>query len=160
LLHLEIDSSSIEGLGSYHTEGIDLHNLRREWELFYRQERGDPLVEEITRRHKASNRKGAVMSFDSTIVLSLHHIKNLPQGVKVIYLFGERQFCIDSFLQREEKLRRGYGLTTWEPCNSSIYAALMDPTLQPHIVNVFNQDGTRKTTTMIYDQIMSNTHGV
>ena len=159
-LHLEVDTYSIEGLGSYNNEGIDIHNLRREWELFYTQKTGKPLVKEITRRSKRVKREGAILSFPSTVVLSLTHIKIMPQGVKVIYLFSERQFCINSFLQREKELGRGLGLMTWEPFNSSIYAALMDPTLQPHVVNVFNQDGTRKTTTMIYDQIMANIRGV
>ena len=160
LLHLEVDQFSIEGLGSHDKRGIDIHNLKWEWILFYRIKRGKPLVKEIIRRYERAKREGAILSFPSTIILSSTRIRALPQGVKVIYLFGERQFCANSFLHRERGLRRAIGLRDWEHYNNSIYAALEDPALRPYAVDVFNQDGTHKAPATIYDQIMKDIYGV
>lgn len=160
LLHLEADQYSIEGLRSYDKRGIDIHKLRWEWTLFYKLKQGQPLVKEIARRYERAGKGGAILSFASTIVLSSAHIRALPQGVKVIYLFGERQFCADSFLRREKELSRGIGLRDWEHYNHSMFTALNEPTLRRHAVDVFNQDGTHKAPALIYDQIVKKIHGV
>lgn len=154
-LHLEIDQFSIQGIDSYDIEGTEFHDLRLEWDIFRKLKLAKPLIKKIIRKYEEAGKAGAILSFPSTIVLSLAHIKRLAREVEVIYLFGEQEFCINSFLQREDRLKRGLGLSTWQGANRSMYLALSDPRLQLYAVNVFNEDGTYKPATTISDHISS-----
>src|SRR5215831_3595025 len=89
-LHLEIDQFPAG-------DGIDIHQLRYEWELFYRQKNSRPLVQALRQRVTSANKANCILTFPSGLVLSPEHIKSCEPSIQVCYFYGSAAHCINAF---------------------------------------------------------------
>jgi hypothetical protein len=137
-LHLEIDQ--------YPNDGIDLHDLRQQWDLFYGSRKPDDLVMEIRKRSMRIRTENCVLSFPSGVVLSPGHIAAAERAfIRVAYLYGSAAHCINAFLERERKSGRNLGLDHWLANNTASYLMMSDPAFQPYRTHVFNFQGKRRS---------------
>ena len=115
-----------------------LEGLRSLWDEF--MERNDPaaLAAEIRRRILSSRRKGAVVSFPSTIVFSVEQIQAASRhGLCIAVLHGTRADCLASFLRREHELNRGLGEAHWIQHNKDSHALFGAPPYAPRLIPAF-----------------------
>src|ERR1700682_877827 len=87
-LHLEIDRYR-EG------DGIDLNNLRREWNEFYLHRNAECFGGVLRKRIEANSRSQSALTFPGDLVLSPDHmIAAHSAGIRTIYLYGSAAHCI------------------------------------------------------------------
>ena len=130
-LHLEMDRGVADDV-------FALEGLRSLWNEF--MERNDPaaLAAEIRGRVLSSRRKGAVVSFPSTIVFSAEQIQAAkPHSLCIAVLYGTRADCLASFLRRESALNRGLGEDHWIKHNEDSHALFGAPPYAPHRIPAF-----------------------
>lgn len=124
-----------------------------EWNQFFFKFRGRPLVSKIRNKFASPTHSRIVLSFPSDYVLDINHIRAINSHVKIIYLYGNQQRCLNAFLQRERLSGRCFDEEHWQHNNHKLYEALDGQALRPWGVEAFHQDGTRKSTAMLYDEI-------
>lgn len=136
LLHLEIDA--------FPNDGIDAAGLRAEWDSFWSNASASALVIAIQTRVAAAGTPGAVLSFPSTLVLSLTHLNVLRNaGVTSLVLYGSAAGCLDAFLEQDAKVRRVNGdpVEHWLANNQHAYFTFSRPEYAPFRVAVFRNGG-------------------
>ncbi len=139
-LHLEIDQYP-KG-----DDGIDIHNLRPHWDLFYESKNPADLAIELCKRTEKASRAGCVLSFPSAVVLLPEHISAAEKAsIKVAYLYGSAAHCINAFLKRERNSGRNLGLDHWFANNCAPYFRMSQPALEPYRTHVFNIHGRHRS---------------
>ncbi|HWR26646.1 MAG TPA: hypothetical protein VN316_02090 [candidate division Zixibacteria bacterium] len=155
-LHLDIDQLYIIGKNTY-GDGIDTYRLRQVWSYFAVNKITGPLVEAITEQYRDAGRSGAVLSFPSNYIIEIEDIKELEKDIRVVYLSGNKEGCLKSFLLRETKksmVPTGKDKTVhWEEYNADLANYLSMPLLRPYKIEVFYDNGVRKPPGKIYDEI-------
>jgi energy-coupling factor transporter ATP-binding protein EcfA2 len=137
LLHLEIDV--------FPNDGIDAAGLRAEWDPFWSDASASALVMAIQTRVAAAGTPGAVLSFPSTLFLTLTHLVALRDaGVTSLVLYGPAADCLDAFLAHEANVRRVNGdpIEHWLANNRNTYFAFSRPEFAFFRVAVF-RNGAR-----------------
>lgn len=137
-LHLEVDRYP-EG------DGIDLLNLRAEWNEFY--EHGNPkgLGEAVQRRLGANSKARGVLTFPGNLVLSPDRVIAASQkGIRTICLYGSAAHCITAFLNREQETGRNLDLGHWIAHNRISYMQMSEPVYAPYRIHVFTHTGVRR----------------
>lgn len=145
--HLELDQGA-KG------DGIDLFKIRYEWDLFFNRGITEPLTEKLFSIYTSLNCNGAILTFSSRYVLSREHIEAINGDVKIVYLYGSKKFCMESFLRREIETGRGLDSVYWRLNNEIVYELISDKSLQPYRVNVFDKKGKRKDINKIIEEIV------
>ncbi len=136
-LHLELDQGT-------NIDGIDLFKFRYEWELFFNKGITELLVDKLTEIYSSQNFNGAVVTFASRYVLSREHIEAVKSHIKTVYLFGSKQYCIKSFLERKDETGRDLNGFYWKLNNEMVYELISDSSFRPYRLNVFDKYGKRK----------------
>lgn len=138
-LHLEIDRYP-DG------DGIDIENLRRPWDLFYKSRDPAELAVELRGRINRHSRMGCVLSFPSGVVLSTEHIAAArKESIRVAYLYASAAHCINAFLERERSSGRNLSLDHWLENNRKPYLLMSRPEFEPHRTHVFTIRGARRS---------------
>jgi len=147
-MHLEIDC--------YPKDGIDVHNLRDEWNAFFQQGDAVPLAKTLEARCAKAKATGIVLSFPSNLItfISKGHIDACSKSIKFVFLAGNPKHCLSSFLAREKQTGRGFGENHWHQNNDALYPKLNKEWLQPFVIDVFDAKGNRKTFDQIYQEVM------
>ena len=134
-------------------DGLDKMKLRKTWNRFFFKFRGRPLVNKIRRKFASSTRSSIVLSFPSDYVVDANHIRAIKGHVKIVYLYGKQQSCLNAFLERECVSGRFLDEEHWRHHNLHLYQALDGTSLRPWIIEVFQKNGTRKSMAALYDEI-------
>lgn len=151
-LHVEIDRYP-DG------DGIDLSNLRSEWNAFYHETNAAALSQTLRRRLQ-QDRMNIVLTFPGNLVLSPEHITAASQvGLRTIYLYGSEVNCLTNFLEREKRTGRNYGRDHWFMNNSGLYMQISSPDFAPYKIDVFTAAGTRRPHSDIFDSLISTESG-
>jgi cytidylate kinase len=146
-LYLEIDQFP-------RGDGIDIHNLRKPWDMFYKFANTDALAKELRERAKQARTSGCVLSFPSSLVLSPRHIDAAKTcSMKVVYLYGAAADCITAFLKREGRSGRNLGIDHWFVNNTQSYMTISRPEFARHRFLVFDATGRRHQPSEILQDI-------
>ncbi len=142
--HFEIDQAT--------KDGIDEHNLRREWDAFFERSEPTLLRQELTRR--ADRAPGIVLSFSSNLVFVQRHISAAASAFQIAYLFGHPAHCLTAFLERERWNGRGLDANHWDRNNALLFARLSRSIHHRFLVHAFHQDGSRRDPNAICDDLL------
>ena len=130
--HFELDQSP--------DDGVDVLNLRREWDDFFLRAKPGGLFEQLLARASDSGKTGAVLSTPSLVVLSIAHIEASKQrGAATVVLYGSAADCIRSYVQRETTIGRHLSVDHWISNNQASYVNLSRPEYAPYRLQVFGQ---------------------
>lgn len=133
-LHIPIDRGD-EG------SGWELEGFKELWD------NGDPALfaSELDSRAKGASKNGCVLTFPSVDFLDSQSIATLAEhGIAVKYLYGDKEKCIEAFVDREKRAghsERDRGF--WSVNNEENYGKIAAPELNAHRVNVFKPAGHR-----------------
>lgn len=94
-----------------------------------------------------------IISFPGTFTLHGAHLPNLCGNVRVVYLAGREDQCIDAFLARERETGRGLNALHWAQNNQAIFEFLKTDDARPYIVTAFDENGRRG---VIVDQVLAD----
>lgn len=145
-LHIEVDRWP-EG------DGIDLANLRIEWDTFLSSGNAEFLANKLCRIIKEGGKAGAVLTFSSLIVFQPHLIAQLAsKGIAVVILYGSGAECLNAFLDRENKTGRRLPAEHWIVNNQNTYAEFSRPEYSQFRLPVF-ENGDRRSRAAIMDDI-------
>jgi hypothetical protein len=145
-LHLEVDRAD--------GDGIDLNNLRREWDDFWQRTDASPLRKVLRRRCIDADKAGSVLTFASNLVLSVDQIAAARQeGIETFYLYGSAAHCIASFLKREKQTGRRFGLDHWLRNNHRQYMRISEPLFAPCRIHVFTPAGARRAHLKVFESL-------
>lgn len=145
--HLEVDRSD--------GDGIDLNNLRPEWDKFWRGYNARPLRKTLHSRCLKVKKKRCVLTFPSNLVLGLDHIAAArEEGIEIIYLYGSAAHCITGFLKREERAGRSLGLDHWLTNNRVQYLRISEPSFAVNRIHVFTDKGSRRAHRKIFELLL------
>lgn len=128
--------------------------IEQELNLFVSHFKVRPLYCKIKNRFMWHARPGIVLSFPSNILISANHILAAKGYFKIFYLYGNQQNCLSAFNERERLKDRNFGEDHWRHYNCRTYEAMDGPSLRPWIIGAFHQNGSRKSTAEIYDEIV------
>ncbi|MBM3265091.1 MAG: ATP-binding protein [candidate division Zixibacteria bacterium] len=142
-LHLEIDQMG--------QDGIDLYDLRMEWDAFYLHKQPATLIETFKKR--AHNRSGCVLTFPSMVIMDSEHIRCGLGSICIRYMDGPMSLCLLAFRQRERETGRNLADAHWAFYNRKIFRVLSHRAIRPHRVAAFTPDGCRRTPDDIWKQI-------
>jgi len=146
-LHLEIDQCP--------KDGIDLYDLRAEWDDFYYRGNPDGLGEALRRRLEKTSSARAVLTFPGNLVLCPDvMVTGTQAGIRTIYLYGSEANCIAAFLAREEKSGRNLGRDHWTANNQNLYARISEPAFAPYKNHVFTRAGARRPHAEVFEALL------
>lgn len=135
LLHLEIDQ-----FPEY--DGIDVANLRAEWDSFFINGVARPMVDALRARIAAQRRAGITLTFPNLLVLTPEQLNVLAhEGVTSLILYGTASECLDSFVASEAVHRRLSGadpISHWITNNQNSYMIFSRPEYGAFRFPVFN----------------------
>jgi hypothetical protein len=136
LLHYEIDLPG--------ADGIERHDLRREWNEFYGRCHSAPLSVLLQARATASGKNGAILSFPSSAVFRHGHISAaVAAGIQVVVLVGTVDHCLNAFLERERASGRGFDADWWHQFNDDAAALYGGAGYESVRIEAFRPDGSR-----------------
>ncbi len=149
-LHIDLDET-YPPRGDGTTDKMELKETCNQFFLKFRRR---PMLSQIRKKLASSGRSHTVLSFPSNDVLNANHIRAIKNRVRIVYLYGNQQRCLDAFLERERISGRCLDEEHWKFYNHELYETLNDSALRPWIIEAFQKDGTRKSTDMLYDEII------
>jgi|ERR1035438_3903464 adenylate kinase family enzyme len=127
-------------------DGIDINDLRQQWDLFYPARNAIELAKELRKRTDEAGRTRCVISFPSGLVLSPGHIAAAEEAsIQVVYLYGSAAHCVNAFLERERISGRNLDFNHWLLNNRESYLAMSDPVFERYRVHVFDIDGHHRS---------------
>lgn len=119
-------------------DGIDLADLRTEWDAFWNACQAGAIVTTLRARVLAKAARGAVLTFPSRVVFSMPQLASLEQaGIRVLVLYGTEEYCLAAFLKRERESGRNLTKEHWLGNNSDIHKRLGDSSYQRYRREVF-----------------------
>lgn len=137
LLHLEMDLWGRDAIG--------VHSLRKEWDEFWGRADAASLVSAVGERAEAAGRRGAVLTFPSSLVLRRQHRRAAhTAGIELLVLFGTGAECLEAFRRRESAPGSELDEDYWVRHNARPYAELSRPAFAPYRVDVFKDGGFRE----------------
>jgi shikimate kinase len=147
-MHLEIDE--------YPNDGIDIHGLRKEWNLFYNHCNIKSLANNLHKRFIATDSANCVLTFPGNLILSHQHIKACESVIHICYLYGSLAHCINTFLQRERESGRNLDFNHWICNNRESYLEISKPFFESFRIHVFTHDGCHRSYDEIYADVSRN----
>jgi hypothetical protein len=101
-----------------------------------------------------------VQSFGSAVYLASEQMASARSaGLSLIYLCGEQEECLQSFLSREANTGRNLDADHWRRFNFAIFQHLLGPACQPHRVEAF-RGGRRRSLEELAAEIQLRCGGV
>jgi shikimate kinase len=147
-LHLEVDR--------YPEDGIDSHNLRGEWDEFYRHGNPNDLAGALQQRLEPGSKTRGVLTFPGNLVLSPDQMTAATQtGMRTIYLYGSAAHCITAFLNRERQTGRNLDLRHWLDHNRESYMRMSEPAFDPYRIHVFTHMGTHRPHAHVFGELLT-----
>jgi hypothetical protein len=143
-LHLEIDR--------FPENGIDVENIRSEWDDFLNRLRPDPLHRVLLGR--AGSPTNVVLSFPGNLVFSPDHLRAGQGNFSFAYLYGHPAHCLQAFLDREQATRRGLGADWWNSNNLTTFGYLSLSFNHPLLIETFTANGGRRDPEQIYGDVL------
>ncbi len=146
-LHLEADR--------FREDGIDLLNLRAEWDEFYY--RGNPagLDNAVQIRLEANSKTFGVLTLPGRVILSVDQMLAATKaGMRTIYLYGSAAHCISAFVNRERRTPRGLHLIYWLDQSRCSYMRMSEPDFDPYRIHVFTHIGTHRPHADVFDELV------
>jgi hypothetical protein len=143
-LHLEIDRF-LEG------DGIDLENIRSEWDEFWVHLRARPLHNSLLARAGPSRK--VVLSFPSNLIFSPEHLRAGQGYFAFAYLYGHPAHCLQAFLDREQATGRRLGAEWWNSNNHTTFGCLSLLFNHPLLIEAFTAGGIRRDPEQIYADV-------
>jgi adenylate kinase family enzyme len=136
-IHLDIDPPAGR-------DGVNVSDIRQEWDLFLHQQEATPLAKAIRARVSEASASGAVLSFPSTALFHRPMI-DLAEGVGIqtIILHGSPEQCRAAFLDREKSTGRRYTADHWHRNNDRAAALYLSAEYSDARMPAFRTDGTR-----------------
>ena len=136
-------------------DNVDRLKMWKQLDNFFFKFKKRPLLRAIRKKvAPLSDATGIVLSFPSDYVASPDHISAISDYVKTFYLYGNRQLCLDAFLDREQTTGRQLGEEYWKEHNRAMYESLDSCGLHPWIVHAFHDNGdVRKSTETLFSEI-------
>jgi hypothetical protein len=144
-LHLEIDRF-LEG------DGIDLENIRSEWDDFLERLRPGPLHSALLDRAACS--ANVVLTFPSNLVFGPEHLRTGQGYFSFAYLYGHPAHCLQAFVVREEANRRRLDAKWWDHHNMPTFGGLSSSFNQPLLIETFTANGERRNPEQIYGDLL------
>ena len=135
-------------------DGIDVHGLRDEWNVFCVQASPDALLDVLKERAQVAGKSGIVLGFPS-FVMAGDHLGALRGKVRVVYLTGTEEQCRDAFLTRERQTGRGLSAAHWELNNKAMFQFLKTQEAKEYSVACFEKNGYRRSV----DQVLTEMAG-
>lgn len=126
-------------------DGIDASGLRALWNYFLSTGECDRLLAELRARAAKAKAPGVIMCFPSRRELEKWHVCRIRNKIGLIYFVGEEEYCIREFMAREKSTGRNLPLKHWRKNNRALREQLKGPDFKGYQVDVFYEDGTRKT---------------
>ena len=132
-------------------DGIDAHDLRREWNAFLQSGGADKLLDLLRHRAQTAGKQGMILSFPSMLILRGAHLRALNGKVRVVYLVGTEEQCRNAFLAREQQTGRRLDVAHWDRNNKAMFEFLKTQEAKPYVVEAFDQGGSRRS----FDQVVA-----
>lgn len=143
--HIEIDRYP-EG------DGIDMENLRPQWDTFLHQHQPEPLHAELVRR--AGDDGHLVPTFPSHLVFSSQHIQASRDRFFFAYLFGHPAFCLREFLAREQATGRRLDSHHWDRYACGTFGGLALSANHHLLIEAFTPSGARREPEEMYRDVL------
>ncbi len=119
-------------------DGIDLADLRAEWDEFWNASQAGAIATTIRARVSASAARGAILTFPGRVVFTAHQLTALEDGgIRALALYGTEVECLGAFLKRERESGRNLPKEHWLSNNSDIHRLLGDPSYERYRLQVF-----------------------
>lgn len=136
-LHLNIDRDDDK-------DGIDVNDLRREWDLFLHRFDSAPLAAAVRQMALSENRSGAVLSFASTtfFIRPLIEAAGLDD-IRTVILDGPPEWCLKAFLERERRTGRLRDAGHWHRNNDKAASIYCSEAYADVRLAAFQPDGSR-----------------
>ena len=136
-------------------DGIDLENIRSEWDEFLIGARPSRLAGTLNSRAEENGHQGCVLSFPSGFLMAPTHVEVARTvGISVAILYGPAPECIQAFLERERQTGRNLSADHWILNNQRTYLGFSHPGFGELRVNAFTGDGSRRTVESIAADIL------
>lgn len=103
-----------------------------------------PFAQELDKRAKAVNKASCVLDFWSVCFFDQKKIDDVAKhGIAIRYLYGPKENCICSFVDREAKNNHPERDRTFWSTYNTLYDEMGGFDLDPYRVNVFKPSGKR-----------------
>ncbi|MBC3875985.1 (d)CMP kinase [Undibacterium flavidum] len=110
-------------------------------------------------RGMASSHSGVILSFISMICPNVEHITAAQEsGFTTIFLSGNEQECLRSFLRREARIGRNLPEQHWRTHSTGICRALHRPEYAPHTMLGFS-DGAHRSVNELVAEVLKHVSG-
>lgn len=106
-------------------------------------------------RVMASSHSGAILSFMSMICPNIEHISAAQESeFTTIFLTGNEQECLQSFLRREARIGRNLPEQHWRTHSTGICRALHRPEYAPHTIPGYREGVHRPVNELVEEVLM------
>lgn len=127
LSFLHIEQDSVDG------NGIDIWEIRNEWEEFLVKREPQRLLSSLRTLGEQANKKGAILTFSSMVRPSIEEMRYFDaSGITTRILYGSDEDCLHSYLQREKETGRGYDEARWHKYNADTSTKFSEPEYKPY----------------------------
>lgn len=124
--------------------GFEAEGLRAEWDVFCKTCQAENLASAVRARVLGACASGAIITFDSTTVFPASHLAALEQaGIQVLVLYGDRNDCLASFIDRERESGRGLPGGWWDVHNADAILHFGAPDYERYRMRAFH-DGRHR----------------
>lgn len=125
-------------------KGVDGKVIKNEMDKFFSDHQPTELRSVIEKN--LDMRKGAVVTFPSTVIPNISKIKMLKQSnIKTVILYGSEENCLNAFIKREKEIGRNLSKEHWHKYNDHLYnGRSIKHQHAPYLVPVF-QKAERKS---------------
>lgn len=128
--HFELDQMGVDAVNEL--------GLRAEWDAYYNQSDARALCEELVRRAYAIDKKGAVLSLPSLVVPNDSQLCSaLDCSATPVILYGSKENCMRSFVNREKETGRNLTAQHWEQHNLTSHEAFSKEKYELYRLEVF-----------------------
>jgi hypothetical protein len=134
-LYLEADQ--------YPKDGINELGLRFSWDLFWNNHDPHNLAGELVDRRTTGQNGGVVLSLPSLAIAGERHLAAAKNILTIRFLWGDPKFCLNSFLEREQRDGRHFDAVHWHKNNDGAFDILSKSLYAPYRRVVFASDGKR-----------------
>jgi len=118
-------------------DGIDLENIRTQWNVFCNKCNASPLAKSLRKKALMAGRKGVVLTFPS-LFFEPDSFKRLEkENINVFILSGSSTECLGSFLRRERKTGRNLTIEHWLMHNNLIFSKMFLPEYEQFRISAF-----------------------
>jgi ABC-type branched-subunit amino acid transport system ATPase component len=130
-IHLKIDRAD--------GDGIDIEDLRDEWNAYYDQNNAEDLAKVLRQKIHELNKSGVVLTFASTHWLKIYQVEEAERyGIITVVLYGSEKDCLGSYMAREKIKNRGFDADHWIKYNVPFYPNFTDPNYAKYRINTFH----------------------